>query len=118
MTKFSTDRTGAHEASVFGMTWSGGSTEGADVFGALGANVLGGLALETLYHGGSGGLGVQDDDGVIVSSRLHNHLQSSGEHNMSSAHSKSTSSVSPSPASLSWHRVMTILFLCGKGGGS
>ena len=80
--------------------------------------MFGGLALEALYHGGSSWFGVRDDDGVVAGSGFHNHLQFSGERNMSSAHSRSASLVSPSPALLSWHRVMTILFPCGKGSGS
>ena len=41
-----------------------------------------GLALETAYDGGSccRFRSVRDDDGVVAGSRLHNHLQSSGEH--------------------------------------
>ena len=81
-------------------------------------NVLDGLALKTPYHSECSWFGVRDNDGVVAGSRLHNHLQSSGEHNTSSAHSKSTLSVSPSLAVLSWHRVMTILFPCGQGRGS
>ena len=115
MTEFSADGTGTHEASMLRVTGSSSSAEGADVLGALGADMLGGLALETLYHSGGGWLGVRDGDGIVVSSGLHNHLQSSREHNTSSAHSRSTLSVSPSPAMLSWHRVTMISFSCGKG---
>ena len=46
------------------------------------------------------------------------HLQSSGECNMSSAHSRSASLVSPAPALLSWCSVATISFPCGKGSSS
>ena len=58
---------------------------------------------------------VRDDNGVVASSGLHNHLQSSREHNMSSAHSRSTSSANPSPASLSRCSVTMISFPWGKG---
>ena len=115
MAKFSTNGAGSHEAGPLGMSGSSGATKRADIFRALGADVLGGLTLETAYHSGGGGFQVRDDDRISAGSRLHNHLQSSGEHNTSSAHSRSTSSVNPSPASLSWHRVVTILFPYGKG---
>ena len=118
MTEFSANRVGSHEAGALGMSGSGGVTERANIFWGLGTNVLGGLALEAPNHGGNGGFRVEDGDGVVACSGLHNHLQSSWEHNMSSAHSRSVSSVNPSPASLSWHRVVMILFPCGKGGGS
>ena len=102
------------------MSGSTPSAEGADVLGALRAYVFQGLALEASYDSGSGWgfRSVKDDDGVVVGSGLHNHLQSSGECNMSRAHSRSTSSVNPSPASLSWCSIATILFPWGKGGCS
>ena len=118
MTEFSTDGAGLHEAGALGMSRSGSATEGTDVFRALGVNMFSGLTLEALYHGGSGGVGVGDDNGIVAGSGPHNHLQSSRECNMSSAHSRSTLSVNPSPASLSWCRVAMILFPCGKGIGS
>ena len=118
MTELSTDGTGTHEAGVLGVSGSGGPTKGAYVLRALGTDMFGGLALETVYHGGSGWFRVRDDDGVVTSSGLHNHLQSSGECNTSSSHSRSASLVSPSPASLSRHRVVMILFPCGKGSSS
>ena len=74
--------------------------------------------LKASYHGGSGWFGVRDSDGVVTSSRFHNHFQSSGERNTSSAHSRSTLLVCPFPAALSWHTVMTISFPCGKGSSS
>ena len=80
--------------------------------------MLGRVALEALYHCRGGRVRVRDDDGVVAGSRLHNHLQSSGECNMSSAHSRSALLVSPSPAMLSQHRVTMILFPCGQGGSS
>ena len=77
-----------------------------------------GLALEAPYDSGSGWQlrSVGDNDGVVAGSGLHNHLQSSGEHNMSRAHSRSTSLANPSPATLSQHSITTILFPWGKGG--
>ena len=101
MTKFSADGAGMHEAGVLGVSGGGSPTEGAYVLRALGMDVFSGLTLETLYHGESSWFGVGDDDGVVAGPGLHNHLQSSGECNTSSAHSRSASSVSPSPASLS-----------------
>ena len=118
MTKLSTDGTGMHEAGSLGVTRSSSPTEGAYVFWALGTDMFSGLALEAPYHSGGGWFRVGDGDGVIVGSGLHNHLQSSGEHNTSSAHSRSTLSVIPFPAVLSRCRVATILFPCGKEGGS
>ena len=114
MTEFSADGAGMHEAGALGVSRSGGPTEGAYVLRALGTDMFSGLALEALYHGGSSWFRVRDDDGVVAGSGFHNHLQSSGECNMSSAHSRSALSVSPSPASLSQHRVATISFPCGK----
>ena len=118
MTEFSADGVGAHKAGALRVTCSGSSTEGAYVFGTLGVDMFGRLALKAPYHGGSGGFRVGDGDGVVVGSGLHNHLQSSREHNTSSAYSRSTSSVSPSPATLSQCRVVMILFPCGKEGSS
>ena len=117
MTKLSTDGAQVHGPSTLRMSRDGPLAEGADVFGALRVYVVQGLALEASYDGGSGwGFGsVGDTDGVVAGSRLHNHLQSSREHNTSRAHSRSTSLDRPSPASLSWHSVMTILFPWGKG---
>ena len=93
-------------------------TEGADILGALRTYVVQGLTLEASYDGESGWQfgSVRDNDGVVAGSGLHNHLQSSGEHNTSRAHSRSTSSANPSPALLSWHSVVMILFHWGKGG--
>ena len=115
MTKFSADRAGAHGASVLRMSRCSMLTEGAYIFRALGVDMFSGLTLETLDNGGSCRRSIRDGDGVVACSRLHNHLQSSGEHNMSSAHSRSTLSDSPSPALLSWCSIMTISFPCGKG---
>ena len=117
MTEFSTNWTSVHGASVLRMSGSGPSAEGADVLRALGVYMVQGLALEVLYDSGSGWWfrSVGDDDGVVAGSRPHNHLQSSGQHNTSRAHSRSTSSVSPSPAMLSWSSIATILFPRRKG---
>ena len=94
-------------------------TEGADILGALGTYVFQGLALEAASDSRSGWefWRVRDNDGVVVGSRLHNHLQSSGEHNMSRAHSRSTSSVHSSPTLLSRCRVPWVSF-SGREGGS
>ena len=79
MTEFSTYGTGAHVASTLGVSRGGQSTKGADVLRTLGADVLGGSALETPYHGGGRGSGVWDVDGVGASAGgSHNHFQSSG----------------------------------------
>ena len=118
MTEFSTNGAGLHKAGSLRVSRGGSVTEGAYVLWALGADVLGRLALEAPYHGWGGWFGVRDDNGVVAGSRLHNHLQSSGECNTSSAHSRSTSSVNPSPALLSQHSIMMISFPCGKGGCS
>ena len=118
MAEFSTDGAGSHETGLLGMSRSGSMAKGADILRALRTDMFGGLALEAPHHGGGGGFWVRDDDRVSVGSGLHNHLQSSRECNTSSAHSRSTLSVNPSPTSLSWCRVATISFPCGKGGGS
>ena len=115
MTEFSADRVGVHGTSALRMSRCGMLTEGAYIFRALEVDVFGGLTLETLDDGGSCGRSVGDGDGVVACSRLHNHLQSSGEHNTSSAHSRSTLLDRPPPASLSQCSVMMILFPCGKG---
>ena len=92
------------------MSRGGPSTEGADVFRALGMYVFQGLALEAVSDGGSGWefRGVRDNNGIVAGSGFYNHLQSSGEHNASSAHSRSTSSANSSPTLLSQSRVSTI----------
>ena len=82
--------------------------KGADVLRTLGVNMVGGLELEATYCGGGCWFGIWDDDRVVDGFGLHNHLQSSGEHSMSRAHSRSTSSDNPSPALLSQCSVMTV----------
>ena len=78
MTEFSTYGTGVHVASSLGVSRCGQSTEGADVFGALGANVVGGSTLEASYHGGCGRGGIGDIDRIGAGTGdSHNHLQSS-----------------------------------------
>ena len=116
MTEFSAYGARAHETGVLGMTGGHSSIEGADVLRALGTDVFSGLALEISYHGRGGRFCVGDDNRVVAGSRLHNHLQSSGEHNMSRAHSRSTLSVHPSPTLLSRCRVSMVSF-SGRGGG-
>ena len=54
MTEFSTYGAGAHVTSSLGMSRHGQSTEGADIFRALGVNVVGGSTLEASYHGRCG----------------------------------------------------------------
>ena len=116
MTKLSTDGAGTHWASVLRVPRGSSSTEWADVLRALGAYVVQGLALEASYGQRDGRFwGVGNIDGVVAGSGLHNHLQSSGEHNTSRAHSRSTSSANPSPALLSRHSVAMISFSWGKG---
>ena len=118
MTEFSTDGARLYEAGALRVSRSSSAAKGTYVFWTLGVDVLSRLTLETPHHGWGGRFWAGDDDWVGIGSGLHNHLQSSGEHNTSSAHSRSTSSVNPSPASLSWCSVATILFPCGKGSGS
>ena len=116
MTEFSTDWAGAHGAHVLRVSGGGSLTERADILRAMGVYVVQGSALEASYSRWDGWFrGVGDSDGVAAGSGLHNHLQSSRECNMSRAHSRSTLSANPSPASLSWHNVTTILFSWGKG---
>ena len=86
MTEFSTDGTGAHEASTLGMPWGCHPTEGAYIFGALGADVFSRLALEASYRGRCRRGRVRYIDGVGVGTGSHNHFQSSGESNASRAH--------------------------------
>ena len=116
MTELSTDWTRAHGTGVLRVSGSSPSTEEAYVLGAVGTYVVQGLTLEALYDSGVQWFGsVRDNNGVVAGSGLHNHLQSSGERNTSSAHSKSTLSANPSSASLSWHSVAMISFPWGKG---
>ena len=116
MTKLSTDWTGVHGAGALRVSRSSPLTEGADILGAVRAYMVQGLTLEASYDGGVQWFrGVGDNNRVVAGSGLHNHLQSSRECNMFSAHSRSTSSANPSPASLSQCSVVTILFPWGKG---
>ena len=117
MTKLSADWARAHGAGALRVSGSSPSAKGADVFGALWMYMVQGLALEILYDSESvWGFGsVRDDDRVVAGSGLYNHLQSSRERNTSRAHSRSTLSANPSPASLSRCSVTTILFPWGKG---
>ena len=117
MAEFSTNWAGAHGACTLRMSGGGLLAKGADVLRALRVYMFQGLTLEASYGSRSGwGFGsIGDSNGVVVGSILHNHLQPSREHNISSAHSRSTSSANPSPASLSWSNIMTISLSRGKG---
>ena len=115
MTEFSTYGTGVHVAGSLRMSGGSQSTEGTNVLWALGANVVGRLALEALYHGWCGRGGVGDVDGIRAGASSHNHLQSSGESNASRAHCWSSSSVNSRPTSLSWSSIPSVVFLWGKG---
>ena len=115
MTEFSANGTGAHVTSTLGVSRGGHSTEGTDVFRALRADVVGGSALKTLYHGRCGGGGVGNVNGVDARTGSHNHFQSSGQSNTSRAHCRSSSSVNLRPTSLSWSCVPSITFSRGKG---
>ena len=110
MTKLPTYGTGAHVTGTLGMSKSGQSTEGTDVFGTLGVDVVGRPTLEASYHGGCGRGGVGDVNWVSAGASSHNHLQSSGESNMSRAHHWSSSSVNPRPTSLSWSSIPSVAF--------
>ena len=116
MTKFSTDGARAHWACALRVSRGNSSTEWADIFRAMEVYVVQGLALEASYgRRGGRSWGVGDINRVSAGPGLHNHLQSSGERNTSRAHSRSTLSANPSPASLSRHSVATISFSWGKG---
>ena len=94
----------------------GQSTEGTDVFRALGANMVSGSTLEASYHGrcGRGGVGNVDWVGAGAGGS-HNHFQSSGQSNASRAHCRSPSSVNSRPTSLSWSSVSSVPLPRGKG---
>ena len=116
MTEFSTYGTGAHVTGSLGMSRRGQSTEGTDILGALGANMVGGLTLEALYHGRCGRGGVGDINWVGAgASDSHNHFQSSGQSNTSRAHCQSSSPVNLRPTSLSRSSVSPIALPRGKG---
>ena len=115
MTKLSTYGTGAHVTGSLGMPRGGQSTEGADIFGTVRADVVGRPTLEATYHGGCGRGRVEDVNGVSAGARSHNHFQSSGESNASRAHCRSSSSVNLRPTSLSWSSVPSVTFPGGKG---
>ena len=115
MTKLSIYGTGAHVASTLGVSRGSHSTEGANVFRTLGADMVGGLTLKTLHHGGCGRGGVRDVNGVCACTGSHNHLQSSGQSNVSRAHCRSSSPVNSRPTPLSWSNVPSVAFPRGKG---
>ena len=110
-----TNGAGAHVAGPLGMSRGGHLTERANVFWALGTDMVGGSALETLYHGWCGRGRVGDINGVDACAGSHNHLQSSGQSNTSRAHCRSSSLVNSRPTSLSWSCVPSITFPRGKG---
>ena len=116
MTEFSTYGTGAHVTGSLGMSRRGQSTEGADIFGTLGMNVVSGLTLEALYHGRCGRGGVGDINRVGAGAGdSHNHLQSSRQSHASRAHCRSSSSVNLRPTSLSRSSVPPVSLPRGKG---
>ena len=116
MTEFSTYGAGAHVTSSLGMSRRGQSTEGADIFRALGVNVVGRSALEAPYHGRCGRGGIGDVNGVGAGAGAsHNHFQSSGQSNASRAHCRSSSSVNSRPTPLSWSSVPPVALPSGKG---
>ena len=116
MTELSTNGTGVHVAGALGMSRSGQSAKGADVFRTLGANVVGRSTLEALYHGRCGRGGVGDINGVGAGAGdSHNHFQSSRQSNVSRAHCRSSSSVNLRSTSLSWSSVSSVMLLWGKG---
>ena len=116
MTEFSTNGTGTHVAGMLGMSRSGQSTKGADVFRTLGANVVGRSTLEASYHSrcGRGGVGDVNEIGAGTGNS-HNHFQSSRQSNVSRAHCWSSSSVNLRPTSLSWSSVLPVMLPWGKG---
>ena len=116
MTEFSIYGTGTHVTGLLGVSRCGQSTEGTDVFGALGTNMVSGLTLEAPYHGRCGRGGVGDINGVGAgASDSHNHFQSSGQSNASRAHCQSSSSVNSRPTSLSWSSIPPVSLPRGKG---
>ena len=116
MTELSTYGTGTHVARSLGVSRSGQSTEGENVFWALGADMISGSALETPYHGRCGRGGVGDVNWVGAGAGdSHNHFQSSGQSNASRAHCQSSSSVNSRPTSLSQSSVSPVALLRGKG---
>ena len=115
MTELSTYGTGTHVAGSLGVSWSSQSTEGANVLGALGEDMVGRSTLEAPYHGGCGRGGVRDVNGVGAGASSHNHFQSSRQSNASRAHCRSSSSVNSRPTSLSWSSIPPVMFPGGKG---
>ena len=115
MTELSTNGTGTHVAGTLGVSRGGQSAKGTDVLRAVGANMVGRLALEASYHGGCRRGGVGDVNGVGAGAGSHNHLQSSGQSNASRAHCQSSSSVNSRPTSLSWSSVPPVTFPRERG---
>ena len=106
-----------HGAGALRMSGGSSSTEGTDILGELRMYVFQGLALKTLYGGVIWFGGVGDSNGVVTGAGFHNHLQSSGEHNASSANPRSASSANPYPTSLSWSSIVAVSFSWGRGRG-
>ena len=115
MTEFPTYGTGVHVTGSLGMSRGSQSTKGADILGAVGADVVGGLALKAPYHSGCGRGRVGDVNGVSTGAGSHNHFQSSRESNTSRAHCQSSSSVNSRPTSLSWSSIPSVTFPGRKG---
>ena len=116
MTELSADGARAHETGSLWVAGGSGAAKRTDVLGALRSYVFSRLALETTY-GGGGGWFIWDDDRVVTGAGLHNHLQSSGERSMSVDHTRSSSSVTSTPTSLSWCCISLITFP-GRENGS
>ena len=70
MTELSTYGARAHEADALRVTRCCSLTEELYVLRPLMMDVLGGLALEALYHGRGGGFRVRNDNRVVACSGL------------------------------------------------
>ena len=66
MTQLSTNGARVHWASALGMTRCYSLTEVADIFRALGVDVVGVLTLEVSYHDRSGGFWIRDNNGLLL----------------------------------------------------
>ena len=116
MTELPTYGTGAHGTGSLGMSRRCQSAEGTDVLGTQGADMFSGPTLEASYHCRGRGSGVGDVNWVGAGAgNSHNHLQSSGQSNVSRAHCRSSSSVNSRPTSLSWSSIPPVSLPRGKG---
>ena len=115
MTELSANGARPYEAGVLRVSWDSSLTKGAYVLGTLRSYMLSGLALEALNSGRGCGF-VRDGDGVVTGTGLHNHFQSSRECNASTAHTWSSSLVTSTPTSLSWHCISAVTFSRSEGG--